>query len=94
MIPIYFFSPQISWYARRIGLASVLKATEVYMLQDKSANCENTWNFLRSRLHEGKQILAFLNDSGQQTKNISTAFASAFETVNHSMIAIIRSEKY
>lgn len=75
------FDEQIGWYTRRIGLASVMKTSEVYMLQDKSPNFENTWTFLKNRLDEGEIILKFLNDSEQQTKRITRTLGSAFETV-------------
>jgi len=43
-------STDYNWYTKRITLAAVYGATEVFMLQDRSANFEETWAFLDRRL--------------------------------------------
>jgi len=43
-------STDYNWYTKRITLAAVYGATEVFMLQDRSPNFEDTWAFLDRRL--------------------------------------------
>jgi len=43
-------STDYNWYTKRISLAAVYGATEVFMLQDRSPNFEETWAFLDRRL--------------------------------------------
>jgi len=43
-------STDYNWYTKRITLAAVYGATEVFMLQDRSPNFEETWAFLDRRL--------------------------------------------
>lgn len=49
-------STDMTWYAKRLGLAYVYNLAEVYMLQDKSPEYENSWVFLRSRLADLRSI--------------------------------------
>lgn len=74
---------QIGWYTRRVGIASIYKMTELYMLQDKSADHKNTWEFLARRMEDGVQIQEFLSTSDERTRNVGRALGSAFETVMH-----------
>ncbi|XP_069112250.1 ubiquinone biosynthesis protein COQ9, mitochondrial-like isoform X2 [Argopecten irradians] len=43
-------SHDFNWYTKRVSLAGVYKSTEVYMIQDKSANLQDTWQFLDNRI--------------------------------------------
>jgi len=43
-------STDYNWYTKRVTLAAVYGATEVFMLQDRSPNFEETWAFLDRRL--------------------------------------------
>lgn len=43
---------QFNWYTKRVSLAALYKATEVYMVQDKSEDFMNTWNFLDRRMED------------------------------------------
>jgi len=45
-------STDYNWYTKRITLAAVYGATEVFMLQDRSPNFEETWAFLDRRLSD------------------------------------------
>ncbi|XP_060066153.1 ubiquinone biosynthesis protein COQ9, mitochondrial-like [Ylistrum balloti] len=43
-------SHDFNWYTKRVSLAGVYKSTEIYMIQDKSANLQDTWEFLDNRI--------------------------------------------
>ena len=45
-------STDINWYTKRGLLKTVYISTELYMLQDKSHNHEQTWKFLERRIDE------------------------------------------
>ncbi|KAL3307964.1 Ubiquinone biosynthesis protein coq9, mitochondrial [Cichlidogyrus casuarinus] len=44
------FNFQINWYAKRLGLAYVHNLSEIHLLQDESADNEDTWKFLQNRI--------------------------------------------
>jgi len=71
-------SVDFGWYTRRIGLATIYKMTELYMLQDKSMEHLDTWKFLERRIEEGNQIQEVLNVGDQTTKKaLNSAFLTA-----------------
>lgn len=76
-------SVDIGWYTRRIGFASIYKMVELYLLQDKSPNHQQTWEFLERRMDEGIQIQEFLSNSDQKTKTVANALGSAFQTARN-----------
>ncbi|XP_040265202.1 ubiquinone biosynthesis protein COQ9, mitochondrial [Bufo bufo] len=45
-------STDVSWYTRRAVLAGIYNTTELVMMQDKSPDFEDTWNFLDNRISE------------------------------------------
>ncbi|KAJ3055252.1 Ubiquinone biosynthesis protein coq9, mitochondrial [Rhizophlyctis rosea] len=45
-------SVDMNWYSKRMMLAGVYTSTELYMTQDKSPDCEETWAFLDRRLQD------------------------------------------
>ncbi|KDR15297.1 hypothetical protein L798_10733, partial [Zootermopsis nevadensis] len=49
-------SVDFSWYSRRVALAGIYKMTELYMIQDKSADFEETWHFLGRRIEDVSQL--------------------------------------
>lgn len=55
--------------------------TELYLLQDKSPDHKNTWEFLARRMEDGAHIQEFLSTSDERTRNVGRAVGSAFETV-------------
>lgn len=77
----YCFLLQSSWYTRRIGLASILKITEVYLLQDNSPNQEATWKFLNQRISEGVVIQKFFENSEEKAMQGISTVGNVFETV-------------
>ncbi|CAB4001544.1 Ubiquinone biosynthesis COQ9, mitochondrial [Paramuricea clavata] len=45
-------STDISWYTKRTSLAAIYGVTELYMVQDKSQEFEDTWMFLDRRFQD------------------------------------------
>lgn len=76
-------SVDIGWYTRRIGIASIYKMVELYLLQDKSPGHQQTWEFLERRMDEGIQIQEFLSTSDQKTQTMAKALGSAFQTARN-----------
>lgn len=76
-------SIDIGWYTRRVGIASIYKMVELFMLQDKSPGYKNTWEFLERRMDEAIQIQEFLITSEQTTKTMGKALGSAFHTARN-----------
>lgn len=76
-------SVDFNWYTRRIGLASIYKATELYMLQDTSDDFEKTWKFLERRIEEASVVHDFLIKSEDATVHIQNAVGSAFSTARN-----------
>jgi ubiquinone biosynthesis protein COQ9 len=72
---------QFSWYTRRVTLAGIYKMTELYMIQDKSADFEETWNFLGRRIEDVSHLHSYLHQSGEVSQVAKEAVASAFVTV-------------
>lgn len=76
-------SVDFNWYTRRIGLACIYKTTELYMLQDSSAEFEKTWTFLERRMEEASLVHEFLVKSEDATHHLQNAVGSAFTTARN-----------
>lgn len=76
-------SVDIGWYTRRIGIASIYKMVELFMLQDKSADHQKTWEFLERRVDEGIQVQEFLINSEHKTKTVTKALDNVFQTARN-----------
>ena len=79
---------QFNWYTKRGSLAGIYKATEIYMLQDKSEDYTDTWSFLDSRLQDISQFGKVVKNVSQQytsckTLNCLQNFISACYEFNH-----------
>lgn len=57
------------WYIKRASLAVVYSSTETYMLQDKSPDYRDTWNFLQRQMNTMFQLGNCLN----MTKKLSNS---------------------
>lgn len=79
---------QFSWYSRRIGLATIYKMTELYMVQDTSSGFTKTWQFLEHRISDGVMLHSILDKSEGAGKNVQQAFATTFETVIFFLITV------
>lgn len=42
----------MNWYSKRLTLAAIYKSTELFMIQDKSENFKDTYEFLDNRLSD------------------------------------------
>ena len=42
----------MNWYTKRLTLAAIYKSTELFMIQDKSENFKDTYEFLDNRLSD------------------------------------------
>ncbi|XP_059614955.1 uncharacterized protein LOC132260689 [Phlebotomus argentipes] len=71
---------QITWYTRRVGVAGIIKITELYMLQDKSVDHQNTWKFLERRMEDAVFLHSFFTQSDEAKSHMQKAITSAFET--------------
>uniref|UniRef100_A0A1B0GC63 non-specific serine/threonine protein kinase n=1 Tax=Glossina morsitans morsitans TaxID=37546 RepID=A0A1B0GC63_GLOMM len=78
-------SVDIEWYTRRIGLATVMKMTELYMLQDKSPQHNNTWVFLENRMDEFGQLQTIFSQTEDVTQTFQNSLNSAFITNNETL---------
>uniref|UniRef100_A0A034W9H4 Ubiquinone biosynthesis protein n=1 Tax=Bactrocera dorsalis TaxID=27457 RepID=A0A034W9H4_BACDO len=76
-------SVDFGWYTRRIGLATIMKMTELFMLQDSSADHADTWEFLRNRMDEAVQIQSILSETEGMTHSFTRSFNSAFITARN-----------
>ncbi|XP_053962965.1 ubiquinone biosynthesis protein COQ9, mitochondrial isoform X1 [Anastrepha ludens] len=76
-------SVDFGWYTRRIGLATIMKMTELFMLQDSSAGHAKTWEFLKNRMDEAVQVQLMLSQTEGMTHNFTRSFNSAFITARN-----------
>ncbi|XP_023024208.1 ubiquinone biosynthesis protein COQ9, mitochondrial isoform X2 [Leptinotarsa decemlineata] len=76
-------SVDFNWYLRRIGIAGVYKATELYMIQDKSDEFLNTWTFLNRRLGEAVQLHDLLCKSEVTSQSAKETVQSVFITARN-----------
>lgn len=74
---------QFNWYARRIGLATIYKATELYILQDSSPENDSTWKFLERRISDAGVVHDVLVQSEDATKHLQSAVSSVFSTARN-----------
>lgn len=58
-------SVDMNWYTRRIILATIYKATELYMLRDTSEDHKETWLFLDRRINDALQVYMVLSNSAK-----------------------------
>ncbi|KAH1010794.1 ubiquinone biosynthesis protein COQ9, mitochondrial [Dendroctonus ponderosae] len=76
-------SVDFNWYMRRLGVAGVYKATELYLIQDKSLEQQNTWNFLKRRMDEAVQLHEIISKSDITSQGAKDVAKSAFVTARN-----------
>ncbi|KAH8233064.1 hypothetical protein KR026_003766 [Drosophila bipectinata] len=76
-------SVDFGWYTRRVGLATIMKMTELYLLQDTSPGHANTWEFLKNRMDEAVQLQMMLSQTEGMTHTFQRSFNSAFVTARN-----------
>ena len=62
-----------NWYTKRLSLGAIYKATELAMVQDKSEDFRETWEFLDRRFQDEMDIGSFLMNSRDAQKFIHGA---------------------
>ncbi|XP_060521029.1 ubiquinone biosynthesis protein COQ9, mitochondrial isoform X2 [Cylas formicarius] len=76
-------SVDFNWYIRRVGVAGVYKATELYLIQDKSPDQIDTWDFLRRRMEDAVQLNAIISKSDIASQGAKDVAKSAFITARN-----------
>ncbi|XP_069691849.1 ubiquinone biosynthesis protein COQ9, mitochondrial-like isoform X2 [Periplaneta americana] len=76
-------SVDFSWYSRRVTLAGIYKMTELYMIQDKSADFQETWSFLSRRIEDVSQLHGYLHQSEEASQIAKEAVTAAFITARN-----------
>ncbi|KAH8253697.1 hypothetical protein KR032_006552 [Drosophila birchii] len=76
-------SVDFGWYTRRVGLATIMKMTELYFLQDTSPGHAQTWEFLKNRMDEAVQLQMMLSQTDGITHTFQRSFNSAFITARN-----------
>lgn len=69
----------INWYTKRAMLTGFYSATEVFMMQDKSEDFRDTWDFLDRRLED----IAALGKQTAGLKELSPIATSIFSTLKN-----------
>ncbi|XP_034944110.1 ubiquinone biosynthesis protein COQ9, mitochondrial-like isoform X2 [Chelonus insularis] len=86
-------SVDLNWYTRRIGLAGIYKASELYLLQDSSEDHKQTWEFMERRIEDALQLQRVLNVASEipppeQAINRATEAASAAFTTARNILGL------
>ncbi|XP_066256464.1 ubiquinone biosynthesis protein COQ9, mitochondrial-like isoform X2 [Euwallacea similis] len=76
-------SVDFNWYMRRLGVAGVYKATELYLIQDKSEGNQQTWDFLRRRMEEAVQLYGIIRKSDIAGQGVKDVAKSVFVTARN-----------
>ncbi|CAB3259751.1 unnamed protein product [Arctia plantaginis] len=72
-------SVDFNWYARRVGLAGIYKAAELFYLTDSSSESTSTRNFVASRIRDAQliQTALNLNPVSAAPQTLTAAFTTA-----------------
>ncbi|RUS80095.1 hypothetical protein EGW08_012141 [Elysia chlorotica] len=78
-------STDFNWYTKRMTLFGIYKSTEIYMLQDKSTDKENTWAFLDRRLND-LQSIAAAKKSCEQSSDVLKEAVKGFGVMGRNIL--------
>ncbi|XP_045450806.1 ubiquinone biosynthesis protein COQ9, mitochondrial [Melitaea cinxia] len=72
-------SVNFNWYIRRVGLAGIYKASELFYLTDSSQNNSGTRSFVKSRIRDAEliQIALNVNPVAVAPQTLTAAFVTA-----------------
>ncbi|XP_045483917.1 ubiquinone biosynthesis protein COQ9, mitochondrial isoform X2 [Pieris rapae] len=72
-------SVDFNWYIRRVGLAGIYKASELFYLTDKSEENSSTRSFVKSRIRDAELIQTALNMNpvAVAPQSLTAAFVTA-----------------
>ncbi|XP_018911390.1 ubiquinone biosynthesis protein COQ9, mitochondrial isoform X1 [Bemisia tabaci] len=76
-------SVDVTWYAKRLGVGSIYKVTELYFLQDTSPDYQNTWHFLNRRIEDAVQLHTVLMKSESASTLAKDVANVTFTTVRN-----------
>lgn len=76
-------SVDFNWYARRIGLAGIYKASELYLIQDSSPEQVKTFEFLNKRLSEAVVLHDLICKKESTNPGAKDSIVSAFVTARN-----------
>lgn len=71
-------STDFNWYTKRLSLAGVYKASEIFMLQDKSHDLQDTWAFMDRRLEDVKALGSCRQDCQLSTGSLKESAKGLF----------------
>ncbi|XP_005089814.1 ubiquinone biosynthesis protein COQ9, mitochondrial isoform X2 [Aplysia californica] len=80
-------SVDFNWYTKRLALAGVYKTSEVFMLQDKSEDQQETWAFMDRRL-EDLQTFGASKKSLEQTSEVLKESLLGFCIMGRNMLGM------
>ncbi|XP_052232393.1 ubiquinone biosynthesis protein COQ9, mitochondrial-like isoform X8 [Dreissena polymorpha] len=66
-------STDFNWYTKRATLGVVYKTTEVFMMQDKSDDYQNTWDFLDRRMGDITRVGKLVRNGQEMTSVLGEA---------------------
>lgn len=73
-----------------MGLAAIYKMTELYLMQDSSADHAATWQFLSRRVEEASQVHAVMIQSETGVQFAKEVASATFTTVSWSYYSLIK----
>ena len=85
-------STDINWYTKRALLTNIYVLTETFMLQDKSPNFDETWQFLDNRLENTRQFNEFMKSSKTFNSSVTTGVSSIMSIFKPSNLSMDDSE--
>lgn len=71
-------STNLNWYTKRAAIAAVYGMTELYMLQDKSSDFSDSWNFLDRRINDLDKIVSNCKGMEENIRNAGDISKAAF----------------
>ena len=74
-----------TWYAKRAALAAISASAELYMLNDKSPEFRDTWDFLHRRLNDAR-VMGGVKDSLNNAAGDTISLVSSGITTAQNML--------
>ncbi|XP_028410168.1 ubiquinone biosynthesis protein COQ9-B, mitochondrial-like [Dendronephthya gigantea] len=76
-------STDINWYTKRTSLAAIYGVTELYMLQDRSEDFQDTWMFLDRRFQDIKTTINMRQNCIKAGEDVGNLACSALTLVRN-----------
>jgi len=81
----------MTWYAKRGILGAVYAATELYMLQDKSPDFQDTWQFMHRRMEDINSLKTAKNSIENAAQDLTKIAGAVFTSIQNVVGANTRS---